>query len=167
MTLTEVLTAVAIIGILAGIAAPNFQSWIRGSQIRNAAESITNGLQRARAEAVKRNTNVAFALGAGADSSWSVYVVSPASAVESRPGSDGSRNVTRTVLPGGASTVTFDSFGRPLSSNSDGSARLVQVNLDSSASATVNQDLRVTIGPGGNARMCDPHASNTSPNACS
>ncbi len=162
-SLIELMIGIVILGILAGIAIPNFQVWIQNSQIRNAAESIQNGLQRARAEAVARNTTVEFVF--GADSSWIVRVVGGAD-IETRSSSEGSKNVTRTVVPAGATTVTYTNFGG-LGINADGSATLTQVELDSSVlSSADSKELRVTIGMGGNARMCDPHAPVSSPRAC-
>ena len=58
----ELLIGIAIIGILLALAAPNFAVWIQNSKIRTAAESIQNGLQLARAEAVRRNAQVRFQL---------------------------------------------------------------------------------------------------------
>lgn len=160
-SLVELMIGVAILAILAGLAMPSFQTWIRNSQIRNAAESITNGLQRARAEAVALNTNVAFAL--GADSSWTINVVTPASVIEQRLSTEGSKNVTRTELPVGATTITFNNFGIVVA-NADATASLTQVDL---AAVGGTQNLRVTIGVGGNARMCDPNlAAGSSPRAC-
>lgn len=160
-SLVELMIGVAILAILAGLAMPNFQTWIQNSQIRNAAESITNGLQRARAEAVARNANVTFAL--GADSSWTISVVTPASVIESRSANEGSKNVTRTELPVGATTITFNNFGGVVA-NVPASASLTQVDL---AAVGGTQNLRVTIGVGGNARMCDPNlAAGSSPRAC-
>lgn len=152
---------ITILAILLGAAMPSFQTWLQNTQIRNAAESITNGLQRARAEAVARNTNVAFAF--GANSSWTVSVVAPAAVIESRSGTEGSANVTRTVLPAGATSITFNNLGI-VAANADGSASLAQVDLDAAGG---NQILRVTIGVGGNARMCDPGlTAGSSPRAC-
>lgn len=160
-SLVELMIGIVIMGILAAIAVPSFQTWTRNSQIRNAAESIANGLQKARAEAVSRNANVTFAL--GADSSWTVSVVTPASVIEQRLSTEGSRNVTRTVLPVGATTITFNNFGIVVA-NADASASLAQVDL---TAAGGTQNLRVTIGVGGNARMCDPNlAAGTNPRAC-
>jgi type IV fimbrial biogenesis protein FimT len=152
---------VVIMGILAAVAVPSFQAWTRNAQIRNAAESITNGLQKARAEAVARNTNVAFTL--GTDSSWTVSVVTPASTIEQRLSTEGSKNVTRTVTPVGAITITFSNFGT-VTANADASTPFTQVDLVATGG---NQNLRVTIGAGGNARMCDPNmVAGTSPRAC-
>ena len=161
-SLIELMVSVVVLGILASIAVPSFQTWIRNTQIRNAAESITNGLQRARAEAVSRNTNTSFVL--GTDSSWTISVVNPALTIDQRLASEGSKNVTRTVLPTAATTVTFSNVGLVVSPNADGSNPITQVDL---VAAGGSQNLRVTIGTGGNARMCDPNmASGSSPRAC-
>lgn len=156
---------VVVLAILAGLAIPSFQSFLQNAQIRNAAESVQNGLQRARAEAVGRNTNVEFVLGTG--SSWVVKIAGGAD-IESRSGNEGSRDVTVAVTPVGATTVTFNNLGgvrQP--TNADGSAPFTQINFDSSKlTAAASQDLRVTIGVGGNVRMCDPNAPASSPRAC-
>lgn len=164
-SLVELMFAVVILAVLVGIAMPNFGTWLKNSQIRNAAESISNGLQRARAEAVARNASVAFVL--AADSSWTVdYVTKPVPSdppIDSRSSSEGSRDVTRTVLPAGATTITFNNLGGVVA-NADASAALTQIDF---AAAGGNRNLRVAIGVGGNARMCDPNLiSGSSPSAC-
>lgn len=163
-SLIELLIGIVIMGILLSLAIPSFQTWLQNTQIRNAAESIQNGLQRARAEAVGRNANVAFIL--GANSSWTIQVVGGA-VIESRASNEGSRDVTVAVIPAGTTTVTFNNFGGVLATNVDASAPFTQVNIDSSVLAAADSaELRVTIGLGGNARMCDPNAPVGSPRAC-
>ncbi len=159
--LIELMIGITIMAILASIAVPSFQTMMANSQIRNAAESIANGLQKARAEAVARNTNVTFVL--GVNSSWTVNVVNTAALVESRSSNEGSRDVTLTVVPVGASTITFNNFGGVVA-NADASATLTQVNFTATGGS---KNLQVSIGAGGNARMCDPslpYASN--PRGC-
>lgn len=135
---------------------------LKNSQIRNAAESITNGMQKARAEAVARNTNVNFILGAnaaGTITSWTVNQVNPAQVIQSRLSSEGSKDVTRTVLPANATTVTFNNLGQVVDL-----APLTQVDL---AAVGGTKAMRVAIGVGGNARMCDPSlVAGSSPRAC-
>lgn len=160
-SLIELMISVLVIAILASVAVPSFQSWLRNTQVRNAAESIANGLQKARAEAVSRNTKTTLVL--GADTGWSVNVVSPASVIEQRLAAEGSKNVTRTVLPATSSTVTFNSFGLIDAANADGSAPFTRVDLAATGSS---QPLRVTIGTGGNAKMCDPALPSSNPRGC-
>lgn len=159
-SLVELMVGIAVLAILLSIAVPSFRAMIVNSQVRNASESIANGLQKARAEAVARNTNVSFVLGAnaaGTYTSWTVNQVSDGTVIESRDSSEGSSNVTRTVAPANATTVTFNSLGRVIDV-----APLTQVNLTATDST---KSLSVTIGVGGNVRMCDPSKS-SGPLAC-
>lgn len=163
-SLIELMATVVIMGILAAVAIPSFQTWVSNSQIRNAAESIANGLQKARAEAVTRNTRTTFVL--GTDSSWTVSVVTSASVIEQRQAREGSKNVTRTVLPVGATTITFNNFGQVVSNALVAGVvppTLAQVDLTAVGGT---QSLRVTIGSGGNARMCDPALPSSNPRGC-
>ncbi len=160
-SLVELMIGIVIMGILATVAVPSFLAYTRNSQIRNAAESVANGLQRARAEAIARNTNVAFTL--GINSSWTVSVVAPASVIEQRLSTEGSTNVTLKVVPEGKTAITFNNLGQR-AANADASEPFTQVDL---AATGGSQNLRVTIGVGGNTRMCDPNlAPSSSPRAC-
>ncbi len=67
VTLIELLIGLIIISIIMGFGAPNFSNWIQNAKIRTAAEATQNGLQLARAEAVRRNTKVRFQLTTTAD----------------------------------------------------------------------------------------------------
>jgi type IV fimbrial biogenesis protein FimT len=53
-TLVELMVTIAIIGILAAIAMPNFQSMIQANRIQAAAAEFQAGLALARSEAIKR-----------------------------------------------------------------------------------------------------------------
>jgi type IV fimbrial biogenesis protein FimT len=150
LTLPELLIGIAILGILASVGLPSFQTWMVDTKIRTATESIQNGLQRARAEAVARNTGIEFVLGAG--SSWVVSVANPVTIIESRSSSEGSKNVTGTPLPALATTLTYNSFGQ-VTPNADATASLTQVTLAASGS---NKRLSITINAGGSTKMCNP-----------
>jgi type IV fimbrial biogenesis protein FimT len=62
MTLVELLIGVTIMGIILIMGIPSFKSWVQNAHIRTATEAIQNGLELARAEAVRRNTLVRFQL---------------------------------------------------------------------------------------------------------
>lgn len=150
LTLPELLIGIVILGLLASVGLPSFQSWMADLKIRTAAESILSGLQRARAEAVTRNTGIEFIL--EADSSWVLRVANPATIIESRSAGEGSRDVTSTTVPAGATTITYNSFGQ-IATNADASLPLTRVNLTASGSS---RSLSVTINAGGSVKMCNP-----------
>ncbi len=138
LTLVEVLVAIAIFGILITLGIGSFSSWIQNQQTRTAAESILNGMQLARGEAVKRNAPAIMVLcdvnGGGTGSSWDVLaaVSSGVSAtagyaqacqsdsatatqwerIQRRYSQEGSRNAVVTVTAAGANAIAFNSFGR-------------------------------------------------------
>jgi len=57
-TLIELVTVVAIFGVLAAIAAPSFSFLIAGQRASSAATELYLAMTQARSEAVKRNANV-------------------------------------------------------------------------------------------------------------
>lgn len=61
-TLVELMVTLAVLGALLVVSIPMIRDWLLNTEIRNAAESVTEGLTKARAEAVKRNENVVFSL---------------------------------------------------------------------------------------------------------
>lgn len=61
-TLIELMVALAVAGLLLMGAIPLVREWMMNMQVRNAAMSIAGGLEKARAEAVRRNRDVTFSL---------------------------------------------------------------------------------------------------------
>lgn len=57
-TVIELLTAIALLAVLAALAAPNFSGMIDRYRVSAAADELTNALQFARSEAVRTRTNV-------------------------------------------------------------------------------------------------------------
>lgn len=155
-SLIELLIGVGITAILVAVAMPGLNSWINNTKTRTATESIQSGLLKARAEAVARNTNVAFTMGVNSD--WTISVVNPDTLIESRSASDGSTGVAVAILPGGANTITFSGLGTvgiPTSqpNNIDGTAPIAQFDLNN---PNGTKTYRITIGVGGNSKMCEP-----------
>src|SRR5689334_20354398 len=99
-SIVELMTAVAIFGILAAMAVPMYSSYMANTQIRTAAESMLSGVQLARTEAVKRNGVVEFLL--DPVTGWTVNLVegNVASQIQSVPFKGGSKQAT--VTPTGA-----------------------------------------------------------------
>jgi type IV fimbrial biogenesis protein FimT len=176
-TLIEMMIVIAIFSITLTFGVSSYRTWVQNSQIRNAAESIQNGIQRARGEAVKCNAKVAFVLGAA--TSWQVIHVdacgdvlnggaAAGTTLESRSSKEGSKNVTvqAAVDKDGndATTITFNNLGTV----ADPATALTQIDLTSSVATPDLRNLRIAIGLGGNARVCDPalDAASTDPRRC-
>ena len=165
-SLVELMIAIAIFGLVATLAIPSYRQWIENSRIRNAAETIQNGLQKARAQAVSNNAQVRLVL--GANSAWTIECVAVTAVcpavIEDHKASEGaSDTITIAALPAGATTLTYTNLG----SRSANAGELTAVNIDSSAlAASDTRDLRVVIGTGGNVRMCDPNLASTDIRAC-
>jgi type IV fimbrial biogenesis protein FimT len=164
-TLVEMLITIVILAILLAIAVPSFRDFILRYQIRVAAESIQNGLQLARAEAVRRNARVRFEIGSQtAQSSWTVSDDAAGTVLQqSAAGGEGSGNIVATPATG---RVTFGGFGRVVA-NTGGGGSLTQIDL-SNAEAPAGSARRVTIQAGGGIRLCNPDATlaATDPTRC-
>lgn len=136
--MVEIAIGLAILGIAMAWAAPNYSVWIQNTQIRNMAESIVQGLQQARSEAIKRNAYVEFvltdksptvanedtvALGTIGGTNWIARAIvnnlidpTDYAFVTGSPSAAGSRNVTvrasDNALAAGLTAVTFNGLGR-------------------------------------------------------
>ena len=163
-SLIELMIALAVLGIAIMVGLPSYARWIQNSNVRNTSESILQGLQRARSEAIARNISTTFTLGNGA--LWTVtdITTAPNTVIETRPAGEIQASITLSVLPvppAGVlvptSTLTFNGLGMVIP-NADTSASITQVDVSTSAlTSTDRRPLRITIGAGGILRLCDPH----------
>lgn len=163
-SLVEMLIAVALVTILMMAAVPAFNHWIVNTRVRNATEGIVNGMQLARAEAVRRNTPAQIVI--GADSGWTVSLPLTGEQIQQRPAADGASGTTATFAPGGANTLTFSGMGW-VANNDDASPSITQIDVTSAtATGTEVRPLRIVLGTGGAMRMCDPALSAPDTRAC-
>lgn len=193
MTLIEVMVAIVIFGILMALGSGSFMAWMQNQQTRTAAESILNGLQVARGEAVLRNASVIFVMcdlsQGNKGSSWDVLAASaPAMAtacgadaasstgwtrVQTRTALEGSANAQASASAVGANAVAFNGLGRVTTLSPIGAVPLPPaVNAITQGLTVVNVNnpkgdrpagLNVTISAAGSVRLCDP-ATTLSPN---
>ncbi len=171
-SLDELMISVVILAIAMAVAMPSFSQWIQNTHIRSATESLLNGIQRARAEAVTRNVTVTFTV--SGDDFWTVTDTALDQVIESRPRSEIPASVTINASsalspPAPApTTLTFNNLG-VRNANTDSSEPIAAIDVDSSALAEDDsRNLRIIIGAGGIARMCDPNPAieETDPRYC-
>ncbi|MHB1591057.1 MAG: GspH/FimT family pseudopilin [Sulfuricella sp.] len=183
VSLIELMIGLIIMAILLSAGLPAFSLWIQNTQNRTAAESILNGLQLARTEAVRRNANVRFDLtDATGLVAWNVGCVTATTnclaTIQSRSGSEGTSNarvgISTATPPPAFSTAIAGGTGSPAGVTFDGMGRVPSANIGTditriditNASAAAARRLVVTVGSGGTIRMCDP-ALSANPQGCS
>lgn len=189
LTLLEMMVGIVIMALLLAMGVPSYASWIRNTHNRTAAESILNGLQMARNEAVRRNTLVRFDLtDSNGTVAWTVGCVNASTAcpavIQSRPATEGSDQarvgVSKDAIPlptpsnhfdaalaaGNelAAGVTFNGIGRIPTDNVGNDFTRADITNVNSASA---RRYVVLVGVGGQIRMCDPKQPlSTNPQGC-
>lgn len=185
-TIIEVVIAVLIAGFLLAAALPSAGAWIRNSKIRTAAESISTGLQQARAEAVRRNQPVGFYLVSDADpvsmtdacalssssSGWVISIASPAGKcatdrstfIAVRPPGDTAGGLAVAAVDStatAANSIAFNGYGQI-----SGVASITCIRI-SNASDASTRALNIAVNTGGTVRMCDPAVTDSNdPRKC-
>ena len=180
-TLIELMITVAIVGILLVAGVPSYRTWIQNTQVRTATESIHDGLQLARQEAVRQNVPIEFVL---TDTSptlgnvnaivpsltgrnWIVRVsrtaggYGPSDFIQGHSGTDGAPNATVTALQ---NTFVYSGLGRITPTPAVAAAQhgQIQVQNPTGGSCLPNGPVRcldVQVSTSGEARMCDPSFS--------
>ncbi len=178
VTLIETMIGLTVAAVLLAMGAPSFNLWIQNTQNRTAAESILNGLQLARTEAVRRNAVMRFNLtDATGLVAWNVGCATvtddcPAT-IQSRPAGEGGVNarvgistdaIALPTAPGDFDTaiaagtglaagVSFNGLGRVPTDNVG--ADITRIDITNAAISTARRYV-VTVGTGGQIRMCDP-----------
>lgn len=174
--LIEIVVVVGVLALLLAMGVPAMSDWIANSRVRTAAEGMLNGMQLARAEAVRRNSPVNLNIGADGIS-WDVALPPPdgtvlqtraadagigisAAATRTRP------NLTDTPVTITSPSVTFNGWG------------LLYTNIAGTMEQTAAVAIRYTsAAPGARAmcavivantpRLCDPQRTDANdPRAC-
>lgn len=179
--------AMSIVGLLLTQALPNFSAWIHNLQIRNNTEAILNGLQLARAQALRSNTNtelvliaagtapVAANVGVAADpngTNWivrnyqSTGVYTAADFVQGRSWQEGSKNPTVDAVvvagPGsgvasGGPWIAGSYVFTPLGRLLNPPPAVSNINVDSPNAYSNKRPMRIVVSTGGQILMCDPN----------
>jgi len=190
-TLIEMAITMAIFGILLAAALPSISEWMDNTRIRNTAETLQNGIQIARNEAVRRNQPVSFYLvssdtpqamsanctRSSTSGAWIVSLSDPTGqcdqppsdvnspmVVVGRPSGDGATRVSIAAVDAngtGATALTFNGFGR-VAANADGSQSIRQITVTGLDANTHYRNIAIQISQQGMVRTCEPDIAATS-----
>lgn len=187
VSLIELLIGIAVLVIALALGMPSFGEWINNTQVRSTAESLQNGLNFARAEAVRRNTIVRLqftdnlATGCALSTSGASWIVNMSQSVTPagscgasvsdsttpfilQKGSPVTTNTT-TQVSASQAVIAFNGLGRISSTtNPTTSVGGLTLQIKSSSGTCVAAGgkvrcLNVLVTPAGQTRMCDPARS--------
>lgn len=181
-SLIELIVGLAILGFLMALGVPQYATFLANSRLRATAEGVSNGLNLARAEAVKRNARVELVLTdeepipalvnalppSTSGFNWVVREWVPATGsynfIEGKVGAEGSGKTEGSGVVIASSSadagydgrIVFTGFGAMAT------AQTVSFNFTYPAAglcAAANGPLRclnINVSPGGQIRICDP-----------
>ena len=156
-TLIELMMAFAIFAGLIMLAGPMYAEYLANAQIRNAAESVANGIRFAQAEAVRRNTDTTFTL---TSADWTVDTIDvEGAAVNDLRSYKFVEGANQAKFNPTAGTVIFNGLGRLQAAST-----LAAIDFTNPNFATP-RDLRVVVGIAG-IKLCDPKLLSTDPAGC-
>jgi type IV fimbrial biogenesis protein FimT len=195
VTMIELMVALVVAAVLLALAVPALSSWVQNAQIRTTADAIQNGLQLARAEAVRLNTLIRFQLTSTIDnsctlsttsSSWVVSMSDPTSLcgtpttitytptatdpaiIQVHPSAEGAGSTTNASQ----ALVCFNGLGQQSSATPCASAP-VTISVTNPAGGACKpagtvKCLNVQVTTAGQIHMCDPSLtySATAPTGC-
>lgn len=182
-SMVEMAVTLAVLGILMASAMPSLGDWMVNARIRNTAESIQEGLQKARAEAVRRNQSVTFWMVTTSDpkvlsddcttnatgGSWVVSLADPTSKCATAPSTTTAPQIVaaRAVGNGGegvsvSATQSDGSTGATsVTFNAFGQVangapiRQITVNDGGEANNSTRRRYKIMISTGGRSLVCD------------
>jgi type IV fimbrial biogenesis protein FimT len=171
VNIIELMIAIAIMSVMVMLGLPTMTEYLRNSSVRAAAETILNGTQLARSEAIRRNSAVEFVLIAVAPSvanvsaalsnagpHWMVRVFQTAGVYTAADFIQGGDTFSTPNVLINADTASFN-FGGLGRTNLPGD-NVIRVTYPSggdcvNAGGTV-RCLNIVVKIGGQIRMCDP-----------
>jgi type IV fimbrial biogenesis protein FimT len=183
VTLIELMIGLALVGLLTLMAVPAFQTFMRNAELRNTADTIVNGIQTARTEAIRRNMQVQIVFGPG--TGWSIEIPSTSEVLEAHPDAVGTGTATVVFNDSDndwtsddvdANKISFNGMGWRVN-NADSSPLINRIDVHNAAAGKCQHDeagllrcLRVLMAAGGGSRMCDPAVDSSKfasdPRAC-
>lgn len=175
LTVVELLVGLALLAVILRVAAPSFSTALQNQGIRTTAQSLHDGLQAARSEALRRNRTVSFQRTTGTGWNVGCETVDTASGCLAQlysrsPHEGGSGAAVSPELvavgssaPGTAfsGTLTFNGLGR-VTDATLGAGHMAVFRVTLPGGGACNADggpmrcLNVVVGAAGQLRLCDP-----------
>ena len=181
-SLIELLITLTVLSIVLAIGVPSVIGWVRAMEVRSSAESLRSALQRARAEAVARNTRVRISLSdTTGNPGWNVTCVNvtaacPASLLSHTIETNSlirwgatllasSSKMTTALKAGATLPGTIDFFPLGDAPQVTGGTDIARVDVIHSGT---KDDVRLVlrIDGAGNIRLCNPSRPTDHPEAC-
>ena len=160
-TILELMVAMGIAALLLTLGMPSFTSFLRNSEIRSTAESISNGLRTARAEATRLNKTISFTLAGSGNPGWAINEFDPGTGTLVQPPIQKYSKVEAgnsskvVVTPANAVAITFNGLGRVVSPSPIATPNIQQMDV-ASVVANEARTLRVYVDDSRGVRTCDP-----------
>jgi type IV fimbrial biogenesis protein FimT len=146
-TIVELLMALVVLAIGATLAAPSIASMIASRRVQSLGQSLLDGLQTARAEAVRRNTRVRFSL-RDDPPGWTLSEVGSGTTLRSAADPDWA--TVQVTSSNGAGSVDFLPNGLRQTGT-----QIEQLTI-AGADPSQGTQRRINVFGGGLIRMCDP-----------
>ena len=160
-TILELSVAVTIAVMLLMLGMPSFTTFLRNSEVRSTAESISNGLRAARSEATRLNRPVSFTLAPGSDASWTINIFNPVAGTLIQPPIqqysrfEVGKSSKLVTAPVNAVAITFNGLGRIISPSPIATPNIQQVEVRSLVAGEA-RTLRIYADDVHGVRLCDP-----------
>jgi type IV fimbrial biogenesis protein FimT len=145
-TVIELMVALTVLAIGTTLAAPSIASMVASRRVQSAGQSMLDGIQYARVEALRRNTGVRFSLRADG-LGWTVTEVASNARLQGVVDPDWA--TVQVTSSNAATSVQF----MPNGMRQTGS-QIDQLTVTSAGSTTLSR--RINVFGGGLIRMCDP-----------
>lgn len=157
-TLLETMITVAIIGIIAALAVPSYQSMIERNQLKQAVEGLKSDLQFARTEAIKRSKDIIVSRTTGNAGAWCYGLSESISSCDCKQATAATTDDCEIKIVSGTGFSTTNMVSD--SGNSTFKFRRGTIFANGVTFNTANYEARVIFSNTGRVRICTPAAAN-------
>ncbi|TDS76708.1 GspH/FimT family pseudopilin [Comamonas sp. JUb58] len=145
-TLLELLVGIGIIAFLLLMVMPSIRVYLLDTKIRAAAQAYYDGAQQARAEALRRNSDVTISL---SDSNRAWSIVTGGTTIASKP----AESAALLSITASVADVTFNGLGNASAANT---VQFMPGDTAQCLASGPQRCLNILVSQGGQVRLCDP-----------